>query len=208
MVIVMPPILMIVQEVTPFIMKANQCKALNKSIRKMLDSHLLALITLITFFGQLPYSWSADDAIILEIKRKGGHVFSDFGQIIEINLNGHDQIEEAWIERISRERGMTDLSLEQTPIGDKEIKLFTHLKKLEWLNLYQTQITDEGLRTIAQLTRLKHLPLGENTHHQRRAQAFKNALLNRIPRIAKDIHYRQRTRNFKILQKIKRASPW
>jgi hypothetical protein len=163
MMIVFQPILMMVQEVTPFIMKPNQCKALIKSIRKMLDSHLLALIALIAFFGQLPYSWSADDAIILDIKRKGGHVFSDFGQIVEINLNGHHQIDEAWIDRISRERGMTDLSLEQTPIGDKEIKLFAHLKKLEWLNLYQTQITDEGLRTIAQLTRLKHLPIGK-TH--------------------------------------------
>ena len=130
MIIVLQPILMILQQVTPFIMKTNQCKALIMSIRKMLDSHLLALIALITFFAQLPYSWSADDAIILEIKRKGGHVFSDFGQIMEINLNGHDQIDEAWLERISRERGMTDLSLEQTPIGDKEINLFTHLKKL------------------------------------------------------------------------------
>jgi Leucine-rich repeat (LRR) protein len=155
------PILMIAQEVTPFIMKANQCKPLIKFIRKMLDSHLLPLIALMAFFTQPPCSWSADDTIILDIKRKGGHVFSNFGQIVEINLNGHYQIDEAWIERISRERGMTDLSLEQTPIGDKEIKLFTHLKKLEWLNLYQTQITDEGLRTIAQLTRLKHLPLGK-----------------------------------------------
>ena len=157
----MQPILMIAQEVTPFIMKANQCKPLIKFIRKMLDSHLLPLIALMAFFTQPPCSWSADDTIILDIKRKGGHVFSNFGQIVEINLNGHYQIDEAWIERISRERGMTDLSLEQTPIGDKEIKLFTHLKKLEWLNLYQTQITDEGLRTIAQLTRLKHLPLGK-----------------------------------------------
>jgi len=161
MLMLMQPILMIAQEVTPFIMKANQCKPLIKFIRKMLDSHLLPLIALMAFFTQPPCSWSADDTIILDIKRKGGHVFSNFGQIVEINLNGHYQIDEAWIERISRERGMTDLSLEQTPIGDKEIKLFTHLKKLEWLNLYQTQITDEGLRTIAQLTRLKHLPLGK-----------------------------------------------
>ena len=103
------------------------------------------------------------ESLELEIKRMGGQVFIDptTKRIVEINLNGHRQLDKTIYQRIKREVAITDLSLESTPTSDSNLKLLCSLRNLEWLNLYRTEITDRGVACLSDLPRLAHLPLGE-----------------------------------------------
>ncbi len=55
---------------------------------------------------------------------------------------------------------VTDLSLEQTQMGDSGNRYLESLKKLEWLNLYGTQVTDAGMKVLQGFNNLQHLPIG------------------------------------------------
>ena len=56
---------------------------------------------------------------------------------------------------------MTDLSLEETAIGDAGLAHLGRLDELRWLNLYRTKVGDAGLAHLKSLAKLEHLPLGE-----------------------------------------------
>lgn len=93
----------------------------------------------------------------------GGQVFLNLktGRVSEVNLNGNQKLADADLDQVARFSEMTDLSLEQTSIGDDGIARLAALEKLEWLNLFRTRITDESLKTLSRMKSLTHLPLGE-----------------------------------------------
>lgn len=101
--------------------------------------------------------------LVTTLKQIGAQVFLDPSskQIVEINLNGHTQLDTSLFSRIATESAITDLSLERTSTGDFEIALTTKLQNLEWLNLYRTQITDHSLILLGNLPKLTQLPIGE-----------------------------------------------
>lgn len=116
-------------------------------------------------YGQWAASLESKDAAHLdeqvqELKKIGATVFVRDKQVIEVNAN-RTEIKNDDLGRVSDFTSLTDLSLENTQIGDAGIAHLALLQKLEWLNLYQTKLGDDGLRTLAQLRSLQHLPIGE-----------------------------------------------
>ncbi len=103
------------------------------------------------------------ESLAKQIRKIGGQVFQEGPKrrIVEINLNGHTNLDLSIFPAIGKQHAITDLSLEKTPTGDDELAQIVALKRLEWLNLYRTRVTDGGLGHLAQLPRLAHLPLGE-----------------------------------------------
>ncbi|MBI4601897.1 MAG: sulfatase-like hydrolase/transferase [Planctomycetes bacterium] len=90
----------------------------------------------------------------------GGRVFRKDGRIVEVVLNRRDVPDEA-LRLIGELEDLTDLSLEETSVGDAGAGHLAALEKLEWLNLYRTRIGDEGLAHLSRISSLKLLPIGE-----------------------------------------------
>ena len=112
------------------------------------------------------YMEAQQDAILSDIDRTasfvkgfGGYVFKERGEIVEIKLNRSKFTDrDAWC--LSRLHHLTDLSFEETPVGDQTMAQLVTLPKLEWLNLYRTRVGDEGLASLSTIRSLKHLPIG------------------------------------------------
>lgn len=99
---------------------------------------------------------------VQQLKQLGATVFTRSQSVLEVNAN-RKTIDDNDLALVSGFTQMTDLSLEETAIGDTGLSHLRDLQKLEWLNLYQTQIGNDGLKEIVQLRNLQHLPIG-STH--------------------------------------------
>ena len=97
---------------------------------------------------------------IRRLKKLGVSVFTRGNDVVEVNAN-RTTIEDQDIALVSGFRQMTDLSLEETVIGNTGLIQLRHLQKLEWLNLYRTQTGNDGLKELRHLTSLQYLPVGE-----------------------------------------------
>jgi len=97
------------------------------------------------------------------LRAMGAHVFLDpeTGEIREVSLNGNPAVDDATLALVGRFADLTDLSVEETAVGDRGLERLTGLEELEWLNLYRTGVSDAGLETLGAMPSLTHLPLGE-----------------------------------------------
>jgi len=97
-----------------------------------------------------------------KIRQLGGNAFLNLKtkRIKDINLNHNAQATDETMKLVARCREITDLSLENTRVGDDGMAAIEGLPKLEWLNLFQTEITDESAPSLATLPNLQHLPIG------------------------------------------------
>ncbi|MCH2202500.1 MAG: hypothetical protein MK102_11065 [Fuerstiella sp.] len=97
---------------------------------------------------------------VQQLKQLGATVFFQGDHVIEINAN-RTTITDRDLQLVSEFVDMTDLSLEQTAVGDSGLSHLNSLQALEWINLYRTQIGDNSLKNIRRLRSLQHLPMGE-----------------------------------------------
>ncbi|MBI4586442.1 MAG: sulfatase-like hydrolase/transferase [Planctomycetes bacterium] len=97
---------------------------------------------------------------VKRIEELGGLVFRKEGRIVEVVLNRRD-VPDDLLRRVADLADLTDLSLEETPVGDAGMEHLAALEKLEWLNLYRTKVGDGGLAYLSRIRSLKLLPLGE-----------------------------------------------
>jgi len=95
-----------------------------------------------------------------QLKQLGATVFTQGDYVIEVNAN-RTKIADKDLALVSEFTQMTDLSLENTTIGDAGLVHLRNLRKLEWLNLYRSGIGNQGLKEIGRLKSLQHLPIGE-----------------------------------------------
>ena len=97
---------------------------------------------------------------IRQLKRLDATVFFQGNHVIEVNAN-RTAVRNKDLQCLSDFVHMTDLSLEETTVGDSGLSHLNCLQSLEWLNLYRTQIGNDGLKQISKLRNLRHLPVGE-----------------------------------------------
>ena len=95
-------------------------------------------------------AWTAraDDAD--KLRAIGGGVFTKGGVVAEINLN-RSKISDDQLKLVAGFEHLTDLSLEQTKIGDTGLAHLTGLAKLEWLNLYKNTSRRRRHRALGQV---------------------------------------------------------
>jgi internalin A len=89
-----------------------------------------------------------------------GKVFGDTEDVLEILLNS-TQVEGKDLAILDAFPALTDLSLENTRVGDVGMTHVAKLSKLEWLNLYRTWVGDDGARSLSQSRSIRMLPIGE-----------------------------------------------
>ncbi|HVR75717.1 MAG TPA: sulfatase-like hydrolase/transferase [Planctomycetota bacterium] len=102
----------------------------------------------------------AQSAAIRRLRDLGGTVHMKEDRVVEVVLN-RCEITEDLPGLIAGFADMTDLSLEQTAVGDSAMAELARLEKLEWLNLYRTRVGDVGLRHLGRMKSLRLLPIGE-----------------------------------------------
>ena len=96
---------------------------------------------------------------VAALREKGAHVFLRGGRAVEVNLN-RSQATDDEMSLVASLPDLTDLSLEETAVGDVSMARLKGLRKLAWLNLYRTRVGDEGLRHLSAIASLELLPLG------------------------------------------------
>lgn len=103
-----------------------------------------------------------EKAAVKAIRDIGGHVFRDSrgDNVIEVRLNGIENLTDDTLAHVATLHDLTDLSLEETTISGAPLKHFAKLKHLEWLNLWKTRIDDDGLAHLTGLRNLESLPVG------------------------------------------------
>jgi hypothetical protein len=99
---------------------------------------------------------------VQQLKVLGATVFTRGDDIVELLAN-RTKITDKDLALVSEFAQLTDLSLEETAIGDAGLVHLRNLQKLEWLNLYRSRIGDPALMEVSRLKSLQHLPIGE-TH--------------------------------------------
>jgi len=97
---------------------------------------------------------------VQRIEMIGGTVFRRDGRVVEVLLNRREATDEH-MSAIAAFKGLTDLSLEETAVGDAGMERISGLQRLEWLNLYRTRVGDDGLRALCRIESLRMLPIGE-----------------------------------------------
>jgi hypothetical protein len=66
---------------------------------------------------------------VADLRRLGGTVFERDGAVVEVNLN-RSRVEDRDLDRLAGFTAMTDLSLEETAIGDAGLRRLAGLKNL------------------------------------------------------------------------------
>ena len=120
-------------------------------------------LTITILISQLSYSEQPEFVAAKQIRAIGGHAFLNLktNRIGEINLNRNPKATDKTMEWVAHCREITDLSLEQTDIGDAGLTHITGMPSIEWLNLYQTKVTAQSSSILVTLPNLRHLPIGE-----------------------------------------------
>jgi len=104
-----------------------------------------------------PGGWEASARAL---ESAGIQLFRTGGRVVEAQLNRRP-VDRDTMRRLGELEDLTDLSLEETRVGDEDVRCLALLTKLEWLNLYRTELGDEGLEILSALPSLRHLPAGE-----------------------------------------------
>ena len=95
----------------------------------------------------------------LERALAGGELVMTTGLVYQELLQGfHGPRDQEAI--VARFGALTDLSLENCPIGGGALRHLAGLSKLEWLNLWSTKVDDAGLQHLSGLRNLELLPIG------------------------------------------------
>jgi hypothetical protein len=99
---------------------------------------------------QIPYDWVGNASVFDDI--------SVFSNVIAISARGQ-WISKHVLERMARMPRLQELWLDQQPIGDDELQVFTDNRQLKVLGLFWTKISTASLATISSLQSLEELDL-------------------------------------------------
>lgn len=126
---------------------------------------MFRLAAILGFFAwsSMGFVWPGEFEAARQLREIGGHTFLDpkSNRIVEVNLNRNLKVTDETLSLVAACSSLTDLSLEETAVGDAGIGKIANLENLEWLNLFRTKVTDKALSSLSGLPSLQHLPIGE-----------------------------------------------